>query len=301
LKNILGHLSKKGLKLPKRATSPFPNSCRPELDTTPVLDDDDASYYQSLIGILRWIVELGRCDLTCESSIMASFMAMPRQGHLDILFHIFGYLKNKHNAELILDPSEIKFDKELFKQENWVNTPYGNTPINDSSDVPELLGKIMKIIFYCDADHAGDLVTRRSRTDFFVYLNNALIYWLSKRQLSIETGSYGSEFTALKQCCEHLKGFKYKLTKIGIPTEYPCYIFGDNKSVLSNSTVPHSTLKKKSCSVAYHYVREGVAHDLWRIEYINTNDNQADMFSKPLYGGTKRNKFVSQVLHHLDG
>jgi hypothetical protein len=124
LKNMSGHLSKKGLKPLKRATSPFPNSYRPELDTTPVLEDDNASYYQSLIGILRWIVDLGRCDLTCESSIMASYMAMPRQGHLDVLYHIFGYLKNKHNAELILDPSEIQFDKELFKRENWVNTPY---------------------------------------------------------------------------------------------------------------------------------------------------------------------------------
>ena len=88
---------------------------------------------------------------------------------------------------------------------------------------------------------------------------------------------------------------------MGIPTESPCYIFGDNKSVLLNSTVPHSTLKKKSCSVAYHYVREGVAHDLWRIEYINTNDNRADILSKPLHGGIKRNKFVSELLHHLDG
>jgi hypothetical protein len=62
-----------------------------------------------------------------------------------------------------------------------------------------------------DADHASDTVTRRSRTGFLVYLNCAPVYWWSKKQTSVESSSFGSEFIAMKQCCEYLHGLCYKL------------------------------------------------------------------------------------------
>ncbi len=65
------------------------------------------------------------------------------------------------------------------------------------------------------------------------------------------------------------------------------------------STMPPSTLKKKSNSIAYHFVREGCARDEWRTTYINTHLNPADMLTKPLPLGEKRSKFVRMVLHHL--
>ena len=297
--NVQGHINKKGLKLPKRASAPFPNGYRPEVDVSEILEAEDVTYYQSLIGILRWIVELGRVDISCEASCMASHMAMPRQGHLDTLYHMFGYLKIKHNAELILDPSEVIFQNSLFKRENWVNSPYGTEPIT-IKNAPDLYGKVVKLIAYCDADHAGDLLTRRSRSGFLIYINNSLIHWMSKRQLSIETSSYGSEFTSLKQCTEYLRGLRYKLTMMGVPTELPSYVFGDNKSVLANTSVPHSALKKKSCSVSYHFVREGVARDEWRVEYISTDNNPSDLLSKPVPGGSKRSKLVGMTLHHIE-
>ena len=67
-----------------------------------------------------------------------------------------------------------------------------------------------------------------------------------------------------------------------------------------NSGTPHSQLKKKANSVAYHHVREGTALDEWRVAYVNTNDNASDMMSKPLPAGEKRNKFCNMVLHFLD-
>ena len=68
-----------------------------------------------------------------------------------------------------------------------------------------------------DADHATDTVTRRSRSGFVVYLNNALMYWFSKKQTSVESSSFGSEFCAMKLCCEYLRGLRYKLRMMGIP------------------------------------------------------------------------------------
>ena len=90
------------MKLSKKANSPLEGKYCPEIDITTELNGKSAAYYQSLIWVLCWIVELGRADITVEVSIMASFMAPPRQGHLDQVLHIFAYFKNKHNCEIIL-------------------------------------------------------------------------------------------------------------------------------------------------------------------------------------------------------
>ena len=112
-----------------------------------------------------------------------------------------------------------------------------------------------------DADQASDSTTRRSKTGFLVYLNSALVYWWSKKQNSVESSSFGSEFMVMKQCCEYLRGLRYKLCMMGIPVNGPALIKGDNHSVLANTTNPDLTLKKKSQSLAYHFVREGTAND----------------------------------------
>ena len=114
---------------------------------------------------------------------------------------------------------------------------------------------------FVDADHAGDSITRRSRTGFLIFLNMAPIYWLSKKQTSVETSSFGSEFTAMKQCAEYIRGLRYKLRMMGIPCELPAFVYGDNQSVLYNTTLPESALKKKSQGIAYHFVREEIARD----------------------------------------
>ena len=86
-----------------------------------------------------------------------------------------------------------------------------------------------------------------------------------------------------------------------IPWEGPPFIYGDNQSVLCNTTIPESTLKKKSHSVAYHLVREGVARDEWRTTYVNTHSNEADLLTKTLPSGVKRRNFVRMILSHTFG
>ena len=103
----------------------------------------------------------------------------------------------------------------------------------------------------------------------------------------------------MKQCCEYLRGLRYKLRMMGIPVDGPAYIYGDNQSVLANITVPESTLKKKSQSIAYHFVREGAARGEWRTAYINTHLNEADLLTKMLPNGVKRRSFVMNMLHNL--
>jgi len=160
-------------------------------------------------------------------------------------------------------------------------------------------GKGFVIRCFVDADHAGDEITRRSRTGFIVYLNNAPVYWHSKRQGSVESSTYQAEFTAMREATEYIRALRYKLRMMGIPVEDAAYIFGDNQSVLANTTNPGSTLKKKCAAVAYHVVREGVARGEWVTAYINTHDNIADLLTKPMASGEKRNGFVKKILQHI--
>jgi hypothetical protein len=57
---------KKWKLVPKMAETPMQTSYRPELDVSPELEPNEASYYQLLIGVLRWMVELGRVDICLE-------------------------------------------------------------------------------------------------------------------------------------------------------------------------------------------------------------------------------------------
>ena len=87
---------------------------------------------------------------------------------------------------------------------------------------------------------------------------------------------------------------------MGIEVNKLAYRYGDNKSVLSNALVPESVLKKKNNAIAHNFVREGRASNEWRVAYVNTNENEADLLTKPL-GGEKWRNFVCQLLHHLYG
>ena len=295
VKNVEEYLEKKGMKLKLNAKAPLMRDYRPELDVSTELDHEEASYYQSLIGILRWAVELGRIDITAEVSMMSSALALPRQGHLQQVFHIFAYLKAKHNSRIVFDPTYPEIDYDKFKKRDW-STFYGKMKEIIPENAPAPRGKPFLMRVYVDADHAGDRLTRRSRTGYLILLNMSPIYWYSKKQTGIETSSFGSEFIAMKQCCEYVRGLRYKLRMMGIPVEDPAFIYGDNKSVLSNTTIPDSVLSKKSNSIAYHFVREGASMDEWRTGYINTKENPADILSKAVPAGKDRDHKVGLIM-----
>ena len=100
-----------------------------------------------------------------------------------------------------------------------------------------------------------------SCTGFIIYINGAPISWFLKKQATIESSFFGSEFVALKQGVETLWGLHYKLWMMGVEISAPSYIYGDNISVIHTIQWLESTLKLKSNSVCYHVVHELVAMD----------------------------------------
>ena len=77
------------------------------------------------------------------------------------------------------------------------------------------------MIIFVDSDHAGDKLTIQSRTGYIIFLNNAPIDWLSKKQSTIETSVFGEEFFAVKIGMETLPVLRYKLCMMGVPISGP--------------------------------------------------------------------------------
>jgi hypothetical protein len=163
-------------------------------------------------------------------------------------------------------------------------------------DMPEAKGRPVQMTAFVDSDHAGDTVTRRSRTGVLIFVNRSPIVWYSKKQGSVESSSFGSEFAAMKTAVELVEALRYKLRMMGVPLDGPAYIKADNMSVIKNSSMPESTLWKKSNSIAYHYVRERCAQGVCVISYENTETNLADMLTK-IQPGSVRSRLARMVLY----
>ena len=166
-------------------------------------------------------------------------------------------------------------------------------------NAPEPHGWDIDLHIFVDSDHAGDKLMQWSHTGFIIYLNSAPIVWYSKKQSTIETSVFGTEFVAMKQGMEALWGLHYKLGMMGVKISGPSYIYGDNMSVIHNTQQPESTLKKKSNSVCYHAVRESVTMGESLTGHVLSTENPADLCMKFIPGGQKHDYLIGLVLHDI--
>ncbi len=94
-KNCQLHLTDKingRYSIPTRADNPFLVDYDPSTDLSDIWDPDFSSFYQHLIGVMRWMVELGCIDIATEVSMLFSYLACPREGYLENALHVMGYL-----------------------------------------------------------------------------------------------------------------------------------------------------------------------------------------------------------------
>ena len=106
--------------------------------------------------------------------------------------------------------------------------------------------------------------------------------WFIKRQKSVKTSTFGSEFTALKQAAEMVKALRYNLIMCKITIEGPTEIFFDNEAVYKDSSTTELVLHKKHHIVAYHMCREEVAAVICRIAKEDIETNLVDILTKVL-------------------
>ena len=292
VKNVAESVKKRNWRIPGKVKTPMNSTFVAEMDGSQELNNEELRFYQELIGILRWATELGRADILYEVSILSQYQAAPRQGHLEQLLHIFGYLKKRPKVSIYMDPSLPNIDYSDFKTNakdfhEYYRDAYEELP----NDMPRPRGHGVYITAFVDASFAQNKKTRKSHTGFIIFVNRAPIIWYSKRQSTMETSTFSAEFMAMKSCLQSIEGLRFKLRMFGIPVEGPAHIFCDNEGVVKNSSKVESTLDKKHNSVAYHYVRNAVAASIITVAWINGKENLADTLTKRLPEVTRNHLF----------
>ena len=136
---------------------------------------------------------------------------------------------------------------------------YGNVLEEIPKDALEPLGKSVTTTMFIDVNLLHDLITGRSVTAVLHFFNLTPGDWYSKRQATVENATYGSEFVAAKTATEQIVDIRQTLLYLGVPIKSKAYMFGDNKSVVTSSTVPHSLPSKRQNILSYHRVREAIA------------------------------------------
>ena len=262
------------------AQSPLEKGDHPELDDSDLLDEESTQKYQSLIGALQWAVSIGRIDITTAVMSMSSFRTAPRIGHLERVKRIYGYLAKFDSASLRIRINEPDFSQLQEPICDWSYSVYGEGEELIPHELPEPLGKSVTLTHYVDANLYHDMLTGKAVTGILHFCNQTPIDWFSKKQSTVETATYGSEFVAARTCVEQCMELRHTLRYLGVPINGKSYMFGDNESVVNSSMHPHAKLHKRHTMLSFHRVRQAIAHKILAFFHIDGKINPADMVSK---------------------
>jgi hypothetical protein len=269
-----------GCKPKANMASPLEKGDHPEIDTSELLDEKGIQHYQSLIGALQWAVSIGRIDITTAVMTLSGFRSAPRQGHLDRVKRVYGYLSKMKHAAIRIRTEEPDYSGLAEQDFEWAYSVYGDVREIELTDAPEALGKYVTLTHYVDANLFHDLITGRSVTGILHLINKTPIDWYSKKQATVETATYGSEFVAARTCVEQVMDLRLTLRYLGVPIRTRSFMFGDNKTVVESSIRPHAKLHKRHMALSFHRVREAIAAKIIAFYHIEGVLNPADVLSK---------------------
>jgi hypothetical protein len=279
-KMAMGYETMFGEKPSTKIHSPLEKGDHPELDTSELLDQNGIQQYQSLIGSLQWAVSLGRFDIATAVMTLSSFRALPRRGHLERAKRVCGYLYRMKSATIRFRTHEPDYSDLPNAVHDWDVSVYGDVKEQMPYNAPEPLGNPVVLTHYVDANLYHNVLTGRSVTGILHLINGTPIDWFSKKQATVETATYGSEFVAARTCVEQIIDLRHTLRYLGVPVIQMSQMFGDNKTVVDSATKIHAKLHKRHTALSFHRVREAIAAGFIAFHHIPGSRNPADVLSK---------------------
>ena len=163
---------------------------------------------------------------------------------------------------------------------DWEKTIYGKVAEEIPNNIITPLGKPVIMTTYVDANLMHDVMDGKSVTGILHFFNKTPIEWYTKKQGSVQTATFGSEFVAARTATEQIIELRYVLRYLGVPIQGSTFLFGDNQSVVGSSSIPHGRLHKRHVILSYHRVREAIAARIIKFLHIYGKSNPADILSK---------------------
>ena len=265
---------------PKCYKTPLDTNDHAELDTSEILEGDMAPKYLTMVGQLQWLVTLGRFDIHAQAATMSRFRAAPRQGHMDRFKRINSYAIRTKDYAIRFRTDQPDYSFLPDHDFEWTYIVYGNVQEILPDDMPDPIGEAVTTTTTMDANLSHYLATGKSLTGCLHFVNKTPADWYSKKQATVETVSYGSEFVAAETATEQIMDIRQTLWYLGAPIGAKSFLFGANRSVVTSATLPHSTLPKRHNILAFHRVREAIAPKLMAFYWIQSAYNLSDMLSK---------------------
>lgn len=157
---------------------------------------------------------------------------------------------------------------------------YGDVREQLPDNAPPPLGKYVTLTHFANANLLHCMLMGRSVTGILHIANQTPIDWYSKKQATVETATYGSEFVAAHTCVEQTMDLRTTFRYLGVPVCGKSYMFGDNKSVVGSSKKVHAKLHKRHNALSFHRVREAIASGMIAFYHVTGIRNPADILSK---------------------
>ena len=238
---------------PRKSRPPLEGGDHPELDTSELCDDHQTKQFQTLIGQLQWLISLGRFDIAVHVMLLSRFRAQPRKGHLDRAKRIVGYLLFLPDGAIRFRTGEPDFSSLKDQEYDWTRSVYSGACEQIPHDIPKPLGKHVQTTHYVDANLHHDLTTGKAVTAVLHFLNQTPIDAYTKRQSTVETATYGSEFVAARTAVDQIIDIRTTLRYLGVPI----------KQTLATSIM----------------LSDGIPYSLKTINTFRSMKNQMDPFS----------------------
>ena len=199
---------------------------------------------------------------------MSRFRAAPRQGHMDRLRRIYSYAIRTKDYAIRFRTEQPDYSSLPDQDFDWTYSVYGFVHEILLDDMPDPLGKAVTTTATMDANLNHCLATGKSLTGCLHFVSKTPVDWYSKKQAKVEIATYGSEFVAAKTATKEIMDIRQTLRYLGAPIGAKSFLFGDNRSVVTSATLPHSTLTKRHNILAFHRFREAIAAKVMAFYWI---------------------------------
>ena len=205
----------------------------------------DITKYRGMIGSLLYLTA-SRPDIMYSVCLCARYQSNPKESHLNAVKRIFRYLSGTKNLGL------------------WY---------------PK--GTHIDLFSYTDADWAGCTIDRKSTSGTCHFLGFALVSWFSKKQNSVALSTAEAEYISAASCCAQVLWMKQTLLDLGLSYDH-VPIMCDNTSAINLSKNPVLHSRTKHIEIRHHFLRDHVQKGDITLEFISTNNQIADILTKPL-------------------
>ena len=141
--------------------------------------------------------------------------------------------------------------------------------------------KDFQLYAFSDSNHGGDDSDRKSTSAGCQFLGNRLISWQCKKQQTVSTSTAEAEYVAASACCSQVIWRQYQLLDYGLRFQATS-IFCDNDATIRICKNPVEHSKTKHIDIKVHFIRDCYDRGLIQMEEVHTDNNVADLFTKPL-------------------